>query len=121
MAGLAWRRNGHRALLSCNRATVVRVSPEEDRSAPDVMNPFEVSWTPDLFERVAAYEFAPAPEREGWSMGCDPAFLRLIRRHWLVLQRGGQGGLSAVEAGAKGRGADRLCLFPRSAPPLALT
>ncbi|WP_062219783.1 epoxide hydrolase family protein [Aureimonas sp. D3] len=51
------------------------------------MTPFEVSWTPELFERVrarvAAYEFAPAPEGEGWSMGCDPAFLRLVQRHWL--------------------------------------
>ncbi|WP_062115148.1 epoxide hydrolase family protein [Aureimonas sp. AU40] len=51
------------------------------------MKPFEVSWTPEEFDtvrgRVAAYEFAPAPDGEGWTTGSDPAFLRRLQDHWL--------------------------------------
>lgn len=55
------------------------------------MTPFEIDWTPEAFEtvreRVRAYEFAPAPPGEGWTMGCDPAFLRELRDHWLAHYR----------------------------------
>lgn len=48
--------------------------------------PFKVAWDEGavrrLLDRVAAYEFPPAPEGSAWEFGCDAQFLRDLCAYW---------------------------------------
>ena len=48
---------------------------------------FAVDWPADqrarIMRQVKDYALPPAPEGDGWSVGCDAAFLSRLRDHWL--------------------------------------
>ncbi len=51
------------------------------------MQPFEVVWDEAAVERVRdqvrRYQFPPTPPDSGWTLGCDPAFLRDLCAYWV--------------------------------------